>query len=216
MGCESMSATIVKGPVHQAIDDLVNRDATTRATFLGELKALPPGADHTGDYLNILRRHAPQLEEVNDPLLGPVRLLDYLHDAWYNPKDQPDKPFRFKRFDVNGFWPLEHHPTEPVIRQGLIAALELATEKQLPLDSYWVATGDRVETLVLCTPQQITRLLMTPPGPAPHHPNHLMNFADIRVIKRGTKEAWETLMAPHEPGQVITTQLMVMPPIPRP
>jgi hypothetical protein len=214
MGCEGMFATIVKGPVHQAIDALVNQNAATRAAFLGALKTLqPPDADHTEAYLNILKDHAPQLEVVDHPVLIRVKLLDYLHDAWYTPSDKPTKQ---RRLGVAGFWPAEHHPTEPVIRQGLIAALELATEKQLPLDSYWVATGDRVETLVLCTPLQVLRLLMTPPTPPPSHTDHLMNFADIRVIKRGKQEDWETLMAQHQSGQVITTQLKVMPPIPQP
>jgi hypothetical protein len=214
MGCESMSAPIVKGLVHQAIDDVVNRDAATRAAFLEDLKALqPPGEDHTDAYLGILTRHAPQLQEVNIPGLGPFRLLDYLHDTWYNPQDQPTRP---PRWGANGFWPAELHPIEPITRQGLIAALELATEKQLPLDSYWVARGDRVETLILCAPQQVTRLLMTPPGPKPSRPDLLGNFADIRVIKWGTEEAWETLMAPPQPGRLITTQLKVMPLISRP
>jgi hypothetical protein len=203
-----MSATILKGPVHQATDALVNQDATTRAAFLEALKALqPPDEDHTAAYLEILARHAPQLAHFVVPQLGPVNVLNYPHDTWDNSSDRPTKP---RRSGAAGFWSAAHHPTEPVIRQCLITAIELAIEKHLPLDSYWIAAGDRVETLVLCTPQQITRLLVTPPSPRPQNPGHLMNFADIRMIKRGELALWETLAPQQQRGRVIATKLNVM------
>jgi hypothetical protein len=208
-----MSATIIKGPVHQIIDeDIVNGDRSKRAVFLEELKNLPSDEDHTIDYLEILQRHAPQLAQFNPPphpkFPDTVNLLAYLHDAWYNPSDEP-KP-RQPLLGLNGFWPREHHPTEPVIRQGLIAAIELATERNLPLDSYWMNTSDRVETIILCNAQQVTRIIMTPPGPPPKVPDILMNFADIRIIKRGEKADWEDIDSLVRMGAVIGTKLKTL------
>jgi hypothetical protein len=67
MGCEGMSATIMQGPVHHAIDELVNQDAPKRAAFLEALKGLHPDNDCTEAYLEILKRHAPQLEHFTPP-----------------------------------------------------------------------------------------------------------------------------------------------------
>ena len=193
MGCEGMSAAIMKGPVHKIIDDLVNKGGSERAVFLEELKNLPSDEDCTIDYLEILQRHAPRLTQFSPPPpFSPVNLIDYLHDAWYTPSDAPE-PKQPRIRGLNGFWPREHHPMEPVIRQGLIAAIELATERNLPLDSYWIDTGDSVETIILCNAQQVTRIIMTPPSPPPKIPSILMNFADIRIIKRGEKAAWRIL-----------------------
>lgn len=217
MGCEGMSATGLKGPVHQAIDELVNENATKRAAFLEELKGLQPDKDCTEAYLEILKRHAPKLRQFSPPppyhsdygAYNVDYLLKYLHDTWYNPSDElkPREPI-FK--GLNGFWPAKHHPTEPLIREGLIAAIELATERNLPLDSYWIDTGDRVETIILCNTQQITRIIMTPPSPSPRFPEILMNFADIRIIKRGEKAAWEELEPPNQIGEVIRTKLKTL------
>jgi hypothetical protein len=213
-----MSATILKGPVHLAIDELVNQGASRRAAFLEALKGLQPDADSTEAYLEILKRHAPQLRRFSPP--PPFRsdfdehgyddyLLNYLHDTWYNPSDEPKpRPPRFK--GLNGFWPAKYHPTEPIIRQGLITAIELATEKGLPLDSYWIATGDKVETIILCNAQQVTRIIMTPPSPPPKFPDILMNFADIRIIKRSEKAAWEDLQPPTQSSGLIRTKLKTL------
>ncbi len=210
MGCEGMSTTIMKGPVHQAIDELVNQDAIKRAAFLEALKGLQPDKDCTEAYLEILKRHAPQLEEFAPPSpFSPVNLLDYLHDTWYNPSDEP-KPRQPRFKGLNGFWPAEYHPTEPIIRQGLIAAIELAIERSLPLDSYWLATGDRVETILICNTQQVTRMIMTPPSPPPKVPDILMNFADIRIIKRGKAAAWENPEPPNQSAEIIRTKLKLL------
>src|SRR5262245_45012817 len=119
MGCEGMQSMILKGPVHQAVDGLVNKDTTTRAAFLAALKALQPAEhDHTQAYLEILQSYTPQLVQ-------PINYLAYLHDTWYNPQGSPPKT----ALGLDGFWSAEYHPTEPIIRQGLIKAIELAIEK---------------------------------------------------------------------------------------
>jgi hypothetical protein len=207
MGCESIAATMVKGPVHHAIDELV-KDPVTRAKFLAELKELQPDVDQTEKYLDILKRHAPTLVvfKVNGTT---INLLDYLHDTWYNPRGNPPKTELGKQWklgELQGFWLDTYHPTEPIIRQGLIRALELANEQHLPLDSYWMANGKQFETLVIHTPHQITRILVTPPTPPPQNPRNLMNFADIRVIKRGEPADYET--PENRIGQVIITKLL--------
>jgi hypothetical protein len=212
-----MSATILKGPVHQAIDELVNEDATKHAAFLEALKGLEQDKDCTEAYLEILKSHTPKLRWFSPPPPyssnylddGYVDyLLDYLHDTWYNPSDEP-KPRQPRFKGLNGFWPIAYHPTEPIIRQGLIAAIELATQRSLPLESYWINTGNSIETIVICNPQQVTRIIMTPPSPPAKFPDILMNFADIRIIKHG-KAVWEDLEPPNQIGGIIRTKLKTL------
>ena len=109
---------------------------------------------------------------------------------------------------INGFWPAPYHPTEPVIRLGLIKAIELAIQENLPLTSYWIAAGDKFETLIIRDAQQVTRLIMTPPTPPPRYPERLWNAAHVWVVKRGVQEAWE--QREEQRGAAIVTKLNMM------
>jgi hypothetical protein len=210
MGCEGTRAPLVQGPVHHAIDMLVNTDTAMRGAFLQALKALQPlDSDQTEAYLAILALYAPSLAahiNVDNYSLN-YSYLDYLHDSWYNPLGTP-KP-RSPRVNVDGFWPaLPYHPTEPIVRLGLIKAIELVIETDLPLASYWLAAGSTFETIVIRDTHQVTRLLLTPPTPPPSHPERLWNAAHVWVVKNGAQEAWETLQ--EQSGSVRTTKLKRM------
>lgn len=152
---------ISKGPVHTRIDALVNqRDAKgqfdQRATFLD---ALINRANTSEDYLGILQSQAHVTpDEAN-----------YLRNRWYGT-------------GKDGFFP-QVQPIYPVIRQGLIKALQEAGQ-HLALDSYWVAVaGDSVfETIVVKSAVQVTRLIMTPISP--RTPRTRSKPAPMWVVKR--------------------------------
>jgi len=105
----------------------------------------------TRDYLDILDRDAGL-----DP-----RSIQNLRRTWYSQ-------------DADGWWPWLQ-PIQPLIRQGLIETLELASRdpdtgatRNLPIDSYWLPVGDQVETIIAVSlQQQVIRLLLTPPPPGP-------------------------------------------------
>ena len=105
----------------------------------------------TRDYLDILG---------HDTGVDP-RYIQNLRRTWYNP-------------GADGWWPWLQ-PIQPLVRQGLIAAIELASRdpdtgavRNLPIDSYWMPIGDQVETVIAVSmQQQVIRLLLTPPSPPP-------------------------------------------------
>jgi len=49
-----------------------------------------------------------------------------------------------------------------VLRRGLIRAAELALERDLPIDAYWVFAGSSLEVAVSANDRQITLLVVTP------------------------------------------------------
>ena len=161
---EGMFVHIAKGSVHKKVDATLNHKAggafDKRAGFLA---ALGNAATVQG-YLTVLRN--PQLMT---PPLTQVE-SDYLRDTWYS--QGPD-----------GWWPWLQ-PIYAILRQGLIKAIEVATAKNLPIDSYWLPVGNQVEVIVTALPgaQQVTRLILTPPGLAPTVAR--LNPIDIWSIRR--------------------------------
>lgn len=164
MSDAGMFGNIMKGPVHAKIDALVNDpDVNKRQRFLADLK------DWTLDYVNIIQEHAG----VTD-----AEAL-YLRNSWYNLDP------------ATGWWP-EHQPIEPIVRQGLITAIEVAMQdpdtgvyRNLPLDSYWISgRDDQLEVIVTWNSHQVTRLILTPMSPLPSTPNPLPAEAHIYVVKR--------------------------------
>ncbi len=96
----------------------------------------------TSDYVEVLKKHVSLTT-------GEV---DYLQKSWFNP---------------NGLWP-DLQPIESPHRQGLITAIEVATEDeaQLPIASYWVCVSTHFEIILTRTQQQVTRLIITPFPPS--------------------------------------------------
>jgi hypothetical protein len=153
---------ISKGPIHAKVDALVNhRDAKgqfdRRAAFL---RALIDEADTSDAYRRILETQAGVTTGESS----------YLRDTWYG--------------TTGGFFP-QLQPIYPVVRQGLIKALQEAGQ-HLALDSYWVAVaGDSVfETIVVKSAVQVTRLIVTPISP--RTPRTRNTPAPMWVVKRKT------------------------------
>jgi hypothetical protein len=150
---------ISKGPVHTKVDALANhRDGQGRFDRRAALlDALIHQADTPDAYLQLLRDQAGVTP----------RESDYLKDTWYTSR---------------GFFP-QRQPIYPVIRQGLIKALQEAGD-HLTLDSYWVAVaGDSVfETIVTKSAVQVTRLVVTPISP--RTPRTRSVPAPMWVVKR--------------------------------
>ena len=138
---DGMIGHLSKGIVLSKIDAHVNHTGTgqprfdKRAAFLDALK----GASNAIDYCQVLQ----SLAGVS------VDQAKYLNKKWYTNQ---------------GWWPGDSDATFHVVHQGLINALELATQADLPLDSYWVpaAPAGVIEVLICKSPHQVTRIILTP------------------------------------------------------
>ena len=200
MGTEGTFAPMLKGPVHKAVDNVVNSQDVhghydKRGVFLDGLKALqPPERDHTVGYLDLL------MQPVRHGGAGVSRRqAEYLGEYWYG-RDSFWSHYRYA-----------FHPTEPIVRLGLIKAIELATQFNLPLDSYWVAAGEVFNTLVIHDAQQITRIVLTPPTPPHENPAALFNYGDIWVIKNTLIGPWEIQESPVWDNSLVITRLKKLP-----
>jgi len=138
---DGMIGHLSKGIVLSKIDALVNHTGTgqprfdKRAAFLTELK----GASDATEYCQLLRDQAGVA----------VEQATYLKKQWYTKQ---------------GWWPGDPDVTFHVVHQGLVNALELATQADLPLDSYWVpaAPPGVIEVLICKSAHQVTRIILTP------------------------------------------------------
>jgi hypothetical protein len=154
-GIINAKKNLVKGTVNIKIDALVNHQDKAggfdkRDEFL---QALNYWAE---PFLDILERY----EVVNR------KEADYLREYWHDPNWA----------DPNSeCWWREKQPIEPIIRQGLITAIDVATRdpdtgakraKGLPIDSYWIYSGyNQLEVIVTWSDYQVTRMILTPPAP---------------------------------------------------
>jgi len=161
---DGMIGHLSKGIVLSKIDALVNHTGTgqprfdRRAPFLAALK----GASNAIQYCQVLQSLAGVA----------VDQAKYLNKKWYTSQ---------------GWWPGDPDTTFHVVHQGLINALELATQADLPLDSYWVpaAPPGVIEVLICKSPHQVTRIILTPPtneGPKQER----LTRRNMWVIKRRT------------------------------
>lgn len=157
---------VSKGSVHKKLDDLLNhrdRDGKfdRREPFLHALRALNPQEDRTEEYLQILK---DQARVSNDE-------AEYLREYWYTANPEV-------------FWPY-HLPTEPIVRRGTIKALEEAISRNVYFDSLWMSAGNDFKVIVTATPQQVTRIILTPEvSYGAHVPILHRNRAPIWIIKR--------------------------------
>ncbi|ETW92626.1 MAG: hypothetical protein ETSY1_42835 [Candidatus Entotheonella factor] len=112
----------------------------------------------------------------------------YLGEHWYNADSNASQT-----------WWKEKQPIEPIIRQSLICAIELAGD--LPIDSYWVPIGNRsvhpnkyhrgvfradeypFEVVLSRGEWQLTRLIITPPSPRPLRMERYIQPTDIWIVQ---------------------------------
>ena len=196
---DDLFAHMTKGPVHTAIEVCVN-DFDKRDLFLEALKSLPKAEERTADFVRFLKEIAQVTE----------RAADYLEHEWFE------------------WWP-QKKLREPIIRQGIIQAIEMAEmgSSRLPIAFYWIGVGDRekykadpniypFETIVARSDWQVTCLLVTPPSPDLTDPRYLARLtsqADIWIIKAPTsnqEEEGENVVIPHGNG-LITTRVKALP-----
>ncbi|MGH7303534.1 MAG: hypothetical protein ACRELZ_09605 [Candidatus Rokuibacteriota bacterium] len=154
---EGSSGHVTKGIIHLRLDTFVNTQKAMREKFIAAIRnAATPDA-----YLLVLQNLVKvKLAEAN-----------YLRDTWYNG-------------GTGGLWPTLQ-PVYPVLQQGLIKALEEAGP-DLPLDSYWTPIGTQVEVIVVKSKSQVTRIIVTPPGPPPEQTR--TKRVALWVVRRGAAE----------------------------
>ncbi len=165
-----------KGPVHSAIDAQLNYQENGVFVKRDEILRLLKSPDI---------RYADMLKTV---FQAPTYPAEYVAAHWFNP-------------DVNapGTWWKEKQPIEPVIRESLIQAIELAED--LPIDSYWAPIGNRevhpnnfhrgvfrtdeypFEVILSRGKYQLTRVIITPPSPRPRNTDLYTTPVDIWVVK---------------------------------
>ena len=172
-----------KGTVHRKIDEVVNhRDLNgrfdQREVFLARLM------DEGQDYVDLLQEQAA---------VTPAEAA-YLRATWYNPGQ-------------DGWWHTLQ-PILPIVRVGLIKAVKEAIARDLPLDSYWVIGGRRVEMTIAVSPHQVTRILHTPATELPTR-NRTQKVPIWRVTDtNGQPAAQETFVEVIEEvrGNVVTAR----------
>jgi hypothetical protein len=175
-----ISGHISKGIVHTKVDKVLNHRSGNvfdkRQNFRNHL-------DNAHDWNSYLAMLQDQTVMGQDFLLSDE--ARYLRDHWYNDTD-PD------------VWWQWLQPIYPILRRGLLKAIFTADidpttanpnnprNPPLPIDSYWLPGGNQVAVLVTASPQQVTRLIITPPSPAPYARRHTRS--DIWEIRRGHGE----------------------------
>lgn len=146
--------------------------------------------ERTRDYIQILMDLAGVTQEEAIPL----------RQNWYNPQ---------------GWW-RAHQPIEPTVRQSLIKALELAAERNLPIESCWLWAGNQFQVIVTYNDSQVTRLILTPPPP--DIPAQPIDRLPVWIIKQGTgveragdENLSEAVEHVEEHSSVVTVQLKAVP-----
>ncbi len=155
---EGIPANIIKGPGTAAIDNALNYQENGQYVRRASIReALTNPANQ---YVDLLRSvfHMPEAS------------ARYVTRHWYNP-------------DLNApeLWWKDKQPIEPMIRQSIIEAIDLAED--LPIDTYWMSIGSRnvdwrnvplgiyrtdeypFEIILTKSDKQLTRLMVTPPSP---------------------------------------------------
>jgi hypothetical protein len=140
---------VSQGPIMRKIDIMAN-DLSQRENFLAALR------DPKQGYVDILAYFGPLTPGAE---LTPYE-LKALREYWFDPHWEDPK---------SECWWKDHQPIEPIIRQGLIKAIEVASEdpdskqkRNLLIDSHWVCIGDQFEVTVTCSGDHVTRINLTP------------------------------------------------------
>jgi hypothetical protein len=122
---------------------------------------------------------------------SPRKINDVKHmiKHWFTPRTSDD---------CSGWWSADVGPVEEILRQGLIAALEVSlpesaggkgpADRNLPVDTIWVCSGDpdaRFECYVYLNERQVNLVIMTPEPPhdeeTPHAPAQAAALVDVAI-----------------------------------
>ncbi|ETW99909.1 MAG: hypothetical protein ETSY1_13285 [Candidatus Entotheonella factor] len=159
-GHGSVAGNISKGPGHIAIDGQLNYQENGDYVRRPAIRAALANPDNR--YVDLLRSVFRVPEAV-------VRYVEY---HWY-----------YHDITAPQVWWKDKQPVEPLFRQSLIEAIDLAGD--LPIDTYWMPIGHRnvdrdyvplgiyrpdeypFEVIMMKSETQLTRLIVTPPIPAP-------------------------------------------------
>lgn len=162
---------ISKGLISAKVDRMANHPEKAKRQMLFDALSAWQAPGGQNNYARIIfdvsKQALPPDQQITE---GDVK---YLEEYWFKE------------------WWKEHQPIEPSIRQSLIVAMQLAhweaePPSRQPIDSYWICAGNHFEVWATRSPQQITRLTLTPDVPATL-PVRLVNqeLTDIWVIKPG-------------------------------
>jgi hypothetical protein len=120
-----------------------------------------------------------------------------MRDTWY--EEGPD-----------GLWPWLQ-PIYPVLAAGLIKTIEIAQQANLPVDTYWISAAYEVEVHVAQSPQQVTRVVMTPPTyAATRNRTQLVNIWSVRrrgARARGARDTKDAVMTHARRNGVVIWQI---------
>ena len=196
MGMENV---IAKGPILQATDTIVN-NRELRKDFLTALR------DESQDYVDILEEFARKAEVPCNRFQ-----MAYLRLNWFPaPPDPSEVEDVVRAFE--GSWWRDFQPIEPIVRHGLIKAIQEATPRDLDLDSYWLCpAASDFEVIVSRSEKQVTRIIMTPPVPV-HIPTPSIKpeGVPIWIIKRTNKimdELKDTSKVPGLGRHIVSEQI---------
>ncbi|ETW93008.1 MAG: hypothetical protein ETSY1_41125 [Candidatus Entotheonella factor] len=173
----SITANISKGAGHVAIDGELNYQENGEYVRRPAIRAAL--ANPANGYIDLLR----------SVFKVPEAIIRYVARYWY-PED----------ITAPQVWWKDKQPVEPLFRQSLIEAIDLAGN--LPVDSYWMPIGHRnvdrdyvpegiyrtdeypFEVVLTKSEYQLTRLIVTPPIPTPRDTERFTEPSNIWVVKQ--------------------------------
>jgi len=134
---DGMPGVISKGKVLAALEEVLLHN---RACLREQLRKVDGGA-------------ADSVADALENAGYPSRIAQHLREHFF--PNQP--PGYFPSFpNKNG-----------ICREGLLKAIEMAEGKpQLPIDCYWICSGDYFQLVATRGPQQVNLFFFTPPPPA--------------------------------------------------
>lgn len=156
-----------KGPLTYCLDELsLKKDAAALMKKLGnEIIRLEP-KDFRG-LETVFETYL--LQEIYRDAAKSAKVAAYLKRFWFD-ETSPDV-----------FFP-EIQPIAPVYALGVLKALDIAKDSQLPIDSWWMMDHPDIEMMNLVSPRQVTLIIATP-RPKGHSPGGIWG-------EKG--EAWTT------------------------
>jgi len=144
-------------------------------------------------------------------LKGPQTPTDWL-DFLRNSGELDRGAEHYVRNTWQKFW--QRYPVEPIMRQSLIEAIELADnlttdpKNPMPIECHWIWTDDpdKFEVFITHNARQVTRILLTPRPPTnPALP--LIALAPYFVVKPriylNTEQEQELPRDPEAPGAIV-------------